>query len=131
MSSAPSMIAIPSRISAARLVQGGDANPVEVGEGPEAALLALGRQAGHGLGVVAGRVERHERGAGGTVFDELERPEDAEAAHLPTDGCRSASARSSGPITCSPRVRAWWTMPSSRMTRIEATAEAQASGCPE
>ena len=49
---------------------------------------------------------------------------------IPTDGCRSASRASSVPMT-SPIAAAFSTIDSSWKASIDATAEAQASGCPE
>ena len=53
------------------------------------------------------------------------------AAHLAHRGVLSASSRSAGPITVSPRSRTCSRIPSSRKIRIDATAAAQAKGCPE
>ena len=49
----------------------------------------------------------------------------------PTLGCRSASARSSGPMTSVSSSRTCSRMRSSRKIPIDATADAQASGWPE
>ena len=57
-----------------------------MGERPQPALLARRGEVAHRLGVGAGRVVRHERLAGRSIGDQVERPEHAEAAHLADAG---------------------------------------------
>ena len=72
-----------------------------------------------------------DRGLGAPVGDQLDGPQDADAADLPQPGCRSAGARKPGPRWRSPSVRAFSTTPSCGIAVSVATTLTAARGCPE
>ena len=132
-SSASSRIATPSRdLVGAHRARRHDVDPVEVGERPQPALACRPRRTRSSARPPA------PVALNGTSGSRVARSRTSSSAQntpsprtSPTLGCRSASSRSAGPITSSPSARACSMMPSSLKIWIEATADAQASGCPE
>ena len=105
-----------------------DVDPVVVDERDQPGGLARGGGRVHGRARAA---VRRERLLGRAVADQLDRPEDTEAAHLADAGVVGGDLLQAGPEHLAPRRAAFSTMPSSSMVSIVATAAAQASGWPE